>query len=162
MEHKNIKGKLLLYIDNELSQPEMMEVKTHIDVCADCREHLTVISGLWRLEKVQKQEAPRYIWTRLAAEIKEYEHNPVLFDIFYSRKKFAYIFQPAVMVILVFISVLTGYFGGNFLSREINGNQVISNNEQVARVFYLDRLETEHISNAMTIASNENGEEILP
>lgn len=162
MNHENIINKLLLYIDNGLSHQEMVEIKAHIDICTDCRKHLTELSGLWKLEKAESKDIPKYIWTRLEAEIKEYEQNPASFVIFHVRKKFAYILQPAVMAFLVFVSVLSGYFGGNFLSKEMNGNHAISNNEQVSEVFFLDRLETEDISNSLIITYRGNGEGVLP
>ncbi|MFH1288806.1 MAG: zf-HC2 domain-containing protein [bacterium] len=141
MNHKEIPKKVLLYIDNDLPKPEIENMREHINSCSDCRERLKGFEKIWKLEGEKKLEPSPYIWTKLEAEIKGYEQNPVLFGIFYVKRKFAYILQPVTAAVLLFISVFTGYFGGAFLSKGINGNQDISNTEQIAKAFYLDKLE---------------------
>ncbi|MEW6088589.1 MAG: zf-HC2 domain-containing protein [bacterium] len=158
MNHKEIQEKLLLFTDGGLSNEETIIVREHIEGCPVCRENSEKLKKVWVFETGKRMKPSPFLWTRLEAEIKDYERNPVYFGLDYFRKRIAYMLQPAMTAVLIFASILAGYFGGNYLVKDLDANQGISGNEQVAEAFYLDKLEPL----LMALASGENEKEVLP
>lgn len=78
-----------------------------------------------------------YLWTRLEAQIREYERNPVRFYFNYAEKRVAFIFRPAVTVVLIFVSIIAGYSGGDVLSKDADS--------EISETFYLNKLEPQFI-----------------
>lgn len=85
---------------------------------------------------MQDKPSP-YLWTRLEAQIREYEQNPVRFYFNYAGRKLAFLLRPAVMVALVFVSIIAGYSGGDVLSKDADS--------EILETFYLDKLEPQFV-----------------
>ncbi|MBI5417805.1 zf-HC2 domain-containing protein [Candidatus Poribacteria bacterium] len=157
MNHKNIQSKLLLYIDGDLSGNEMSVMQKHIEECPICKKYLDELCRVWKLEKsLEKRESSPYLWTRLNAQINEYEQNKGS----NIKQLISSLMRPAAISLLIFITITTGYYLEGFLSNntKVNADTV---NEEIAKIFYIDTLKSfpmESIDNEFITASNENSE----
>ena len=78
MIHTHIQEKLLLYLDGNLPEYEMQQIREHLSTCSDCAERNKALVSVWQSEsKLEKFTPSPFLWTRLQAQIKEYEQTPV-------------------------------------------------------------------------------------
>jgi hypothetical protein len=78
MIHTYIQEKLLLYLDGNLPDKEMQQIREHLSSCSDCAELNKGLASVWQSESRLEKVAPSpFLWTRLQAQIKEYEQTPV-------------------------------------------------------------------------------------
>lgn len=94
---------------------------------------------------MQDKPSP-YLWTRLEEQIREYEQNPVRFYFNYTGKRIAFVLRPAVMAVLLFVSVIAGYSGGDVLSKDAGS--------EISETFYLDKLESQFVEEEYLWAKN--------
>jgi hypothetical protein len=78
MIHTYIQEKLLLYLDGNLPDKEVQQIREHLSSCSDCAEQNKVLASVWQSEsRLEKVTPSPFLWTRLQASIKEYEQTPV-------------------------------------------------------------------------------------
>jgi anti-sigma factor RsiW len=78
MMHTHIQEKLLLYLDGNLPDKEMQQIREHLSTCSVCAEQHEVLASVWRSEsRFEKVKPSPFLWTKLQARIKEYEQTPV-------------------------------------------------------------------------------------
>jgi len=78
MMHTRIQEKLLLYLDGNLPDEEMQQIRKHLSTCSVCAKQYEVLASLWRSEiRLEKVKPSPFLWTRLQARIKEYEQTPI-------------------------------------------------------------------------------------
>ena len=111
MKHKDVKKKLLLYLDGELPEKEMKEISKHLSTCFECSRQRDLLASIWTPEDMrQKPVVPPFIWTRLEARIREYEqtskwnHN--------LKKAISYVSMHPVSLAASIIAVAVGIFVG--------------------------------------------------
>ncbi|MCK4385851.1 MAG: zf-HC2 domain-containing protein [candidate division Zixibacteria bacterium] len=128
MNCKNIKKNLVLFLENELTEEQRVEIENHLKICPDCSRLLEEFSQLWGdLERPEKIQPSPYFWTRLKQRVIGYEEGkkPVLGWlgglIGWAR--------PAVAVAVLLICIFLGYSLGNF-PQSVNGQPVYQVNER--------------------------------
>ena len=78
MTHSEIQQQLLRYLDGDLPDETMRQIGEHLRTCPICAERHSVLESVWLSEsRLEKMKPPPFLWTRLQARIKEYEHTPV-------------------------------------------------------------------------------------
>ncbi|MBI5473575.1 MAG: zf-HC2 domain-containing protein [Ignavibacteriae bacterium] len=76
MTHMQIQERLLLYLDNELSDREMKELREHLSTCSSCAERRDALGSLWQSESRSEKMAPSpFLWMKVQARIQEFEHT---------------------------------------------------------------------------------------
>jgi predicted anti-sigma-YlaC factor YlaD len=73
MKHPRFED-LSAFIDGELQDEEMMEVKAHIDVCKECRDR---VEFLLALDKGIRETQEKWDVDRFTSEVMERIHPPV-------------------------------------------------------------------------------------
>jgi len=77
MTHTEIQRQLLLYLDGELPDKDMHQIREHLSACADCAQRRDELASIWQSEsRLEKVKPSPFLWTRLQARIKEYEQTP--------------------------------------------------------------------------------------
>jgi len=80
MNHTEIQQQLLRYLDGDLPDEKMRQIREHLSTCPICAERHTVLASIWLSEsRLEKMKPSPFLWTRLQARIKEYEQTPALF-----------------------------------------------------------------------------------
>lgn len=164
MKHKQTAEKLLLYLDGDLSTREMTVVREHLEHCLSCKEHLDLLSEVWKAEAAVTRENPSpFLWTRLEARIKEYQRNQHLFaDLFERLIRLA---RPAVTLSMLAGGILLGvYFGrvpATSNTQTVDLQSFAQERERFFNSIYLDSfrdLPPESVGGVyVTIASQKNG-----
>ena len=105
MIHKEIQEQLLLYIDGELPDEEMHQIRDHLSACAVCAQRRDELASLWRSEtRSDKVKPSPFLWTRLQARIKEYEQTPAFaWDLKRSMQRIPLRPFPALAVIAAIV-----------------------------------------------------------
>ncbi len=109
--HRQIQKNLLLYLDAELQEKEMQEIRGHLSGCAACSEEYELLKAVWkREERPEATQPPPYLWTRLAARIREYEQSPIwLWDV---RALFGRISLHPISSMAVVLALAAGIYLG--------------------------------------------------
>ena len=117
MKHKEIRKKLLRYIDLELSEKERAEIQLHLERCEQCREDFQLLSGAWKLSQPIKRAQPSpFLWNKISARLDEKVqrgqliHKAVLFIRQTAR--------PALTAAIVLLGFFIGIKLGNRLFME--------------------------------------------
>jgi len=77
MTHTEIQQQLLRYLDGDLPDETMQQIREHLSACPICAERHTVLASLWLSEsRLEKRKPSPFLWTRLQARIKVYEQTP--------------------------------------------------------------------------------------
>jgi len=77
MTHSEIQQHLLRYLDGDLPDEKMRQIREHLSTCPVCAERHTVLASLWLSEsRLEKVKPSPFLWTRLQARIEEYEQTP--------------------------------------------------------------------------------------
>ncbi len=166
MSHKQIQRKLLLFLDDELTKNEKNKIKQHLKSCATCSKQLETLTELWKLNSRAKTIEPSpFLWTRVAARIKEYETHKRLFSDFFEHV--AQLARPGLVLLMLVTGILLGIYIGNVpASSNTQSASVRSLAQERERFFnslHLDSfrdLPPESVGGVyVTLASNENGGE---
>jgi len=164
MIHKQIEENLLLYLDGDLPAREMASVQKHLEHCSSCKEHLDLLSDLWKAEAAATRENPSpFLWTRLEARIDEYQRNQNLFTDFFER--LIRLVRPVATLSMLVAGILLGvYFGSVPASINAQRDDFQASAQERERFFnsiYLDSfrdLPPESVGGIyLTIASEKNG-----
>jgi anti-sigma factor RsiW len=105
MRHKEIQKQLLLYLDGELPDEEMHQIRDHLSACAVCAQHRDELASVWQSEtRSEKVKPSPFLWTRLQARIKEYEQTPAfVWDLKRSMQQIPLHPFPALAVIAAIV-----------------------------------------------------------
>lgn len=138
MSHRHIQHQLILYLDGELADSDMTQIRTHLEQCPSCRRHLESIACLWR-QKPERVPAPPYLWTRVEARIKEKTRpQPIGFKVL---GRLAWLSRPAIMLATLVVGILIGAYLGNLPSSSsdtANAQTTVQDNEGVLNASYLE------------------------
>lgn len=77
MTHTEIQHQLLRYLDGDLPDKEMQQIREHLSTCPTCAERHTVLASVWlSASRFERIKPPSFLWTRLQARIKEHKQTP--------------------------------------------------------------------------------------
>lgn len=102
---------LSVYIDGELREERMKEVRSHLDVCASCAEKCRQMQRVWDAIGCLPQETPApFFYTRVAARLRRVERYTTIKD---------RILVPLSFALVLFLGIITGsMFGTGVGSRQ--------------------------------------------
>ena len=123
MEHKEIRKKLLRYIDAELPQEERADIQQHLKRCEQCRKDIQSLSGLWNLSQSIKRAQPSpFLWNKISAQLEGKTQKRRLVN-----KVRVFIRQtawPALTAAIVMLGLFIGIKVGNrLMMEELSGRQ---------------------------------------
>lgn len=113
-----IRRKLYGYFDNALSEMDRIKVKSHLDVCDECRHRLSQIKNIIDLATQKKIPQPNAeFWHNLKVDLDR-RLNEILVPPIRIGHKPSYRLRPAFAYIatLILILVVGNYFYKNLLS----------------------------------------------
>jgi anti-sigma factor RsiW len=147
MEHKDIKNKLILYLDGDLSDKDAAAVKEHLSGCRSCEQEIRALAAIWKDEdKFVKVKSSSYLWTRLEARLNEKPHS-ILGKLI-----------PAVRLTVIATMVLAAVFLGRYLGNMPAGVNENESGQYFWDAYYLDVFEpipAETIGKAYTSLTSE-------
>ena len=77
MKHTLVQQTLLLYLDGNLPNDEMQQIREHLSTCSDCSRQLDALASVWQSEtRHERLSLSPFLWTKLQAQIEEYEQTP--------------------------------------------------------------------------------------
>jgi hypothetical protein len=126
MIHTKIQEKLLLYLDGNLSNEEMQQIREHLSTCSVCAEQYDALASVWLSERrLEKIKPSPFVWTRLQTLIKEYEQTPVfVWDL---KKIFGGISLRPIPALAVIVAIVVGiYLGSPRESQKYKPAQLVS------------------------------------
>lgn len=151
MNCKELKNIIPNYIDNELSEKQIIEFNNHLSSCVDCSRVYTKIKDTIDLLKPKAEiDEQAFYFTRLKQKM-ENRNNPkesVLVNLL-SRK----IIQPMIylssLIIAVYIGILIGSGTGSSVQNQFSDLNNIENNyiKTYTEYQYLNDFEIETIEN---------------
>lgn len=111
MDCKKIKKKLLLFLDNELSESQRNEIQHHLADCPDCSIHLKKLASIWeRPTAIATIEPSPWLWSRIAAQLSASKKQSDLLAGFWESIT-SYVVPVAATAIVV-IGILAGTYLG--------------------------------------------------
>jgi len=117
MKHKEIRKKLLRYIDVELSEKERAEIQLHLERCEQCRRDFQLLSGAWNLAQPIKRVQPSpFLWNKISARLDGKTQKGRLVDkveLFVRQTA-----RPALTAAIVMLGLFIGIKLGNRLFME--------------------------------------------
>ena len=68
------------FIDNELSEDQIIDFKNHIKICSSCKEEFTSLTQSQEILKfLSRKEANSDLWNVIEERVKKIEKNKMLF-----------------------------------------------------------------------------------
>lgn len=111
MKHKEVKSKLILYLDGELTPYEMKEIDLHLSSCPECAGQRDLLKSAWKSESPAQKAVPSpFLWTRVQARIAEYEQSSGLTP--YFKQAARYVSAHPVSVAASIAAIVLGIFLG--------------------------------------------------
>ena len=107
MNCKALHNKLIFFLDNDLSDNEMEQVRIHLDVCPECAafaEDMKKTLGV--LQKERSIEVNPFFYTRLKAKLENQSVRTRQGSFFPVWER---IVQPAVFSLLLLAGIYSGY-----------------------------------------------------
>ena len=141
MIHTHIQEKLLLYLDGNLPDEEMQQIREHLSACAVCAEQHDALASVWRSERrLEKVKPSPVLWTRLQALIQEYEQTPVfVWDV---KNIFQGIALRPIPALAVIVAIVVGiYLGSPRESQKYKPAQSVSQLASAADELELDQFD---------------------
>ena len=173
MNHKKIQKKLILFLDKELPEREMKEVKQHLTQCRSCSKTVEQIEHLFKLEDNSKElEHFSLLWEKILQKINE-NKSPVFFTAFFFKqfivvRDLSRIFlRHKCRTIVILVTLLAGLFLGVYLGNISTINDLKDENSKFIKLeqdkFYysvyldsFDDLPPESIGGAYMILAKKN------
>ena len=159
MHHRHIQQQLILYLDGELAEQEMVQIKEHLAQCSDCRLYVETMASVWEQTPVRETPSP-YLWNRVEARILEVEKpRTVLSDIF---QHLGMLTRPAMMVATLAVGILLGAYLGNMHpedSEVLNPQMAVQDRENSVNASYLESfndMPPESVGQTYMLISSDN------
>ncbi len=106
MTCKQVRNKLIFYIEKSLPPDEQKAVEEHLQHCAKCAQDYEKLAKALQFIETEKQTEPNpYLWTRIKAKLDapQAEKQPV----------FSGLLQPVILTLLVVLGIFLGIKLGN-------------------------------------------------
>mgnify|MGYP001074392682 CR=1 FL=1 len=136
MKCKDLHNKLIFYLEGDLPQNEMEQVKIHLGNCADCEafaEEMDKTLGVLEAEK--SPEINPFFYTRLKAKMELHSESKV------GNPLLVRVLQPALFSLLL----LAGIYSGIKIGQKAEDQLYATNNADEQVIPYLNEMEAEPI-----------------
>lgn len=111
MKHTHSQEKLLLFLDGNLPDEEMQQIRKHLSTCSVCAEQHDALAPVWQSEsKLEKVQPSPFLWTRLQARIKESEQTSVFMSDL--KRTLHGITVPPFPALAVVVAIVVGIYLG--------------------------------------------------
>jgi hypothetical protein len=149
MRHKKIEEKLLLFLDNSLSESDRNSINAHLQNCESCSNKLNNLKSLWG-QNIQKIHAPNDLWFRVQQSISQQKIRK-------ASKKHMFI-KPILQPVFYLALFIGAIFLGNRIAKTNEKSEKLNTTTSVLREFYIDRPEasSEKI-NELLFSLNDEG-----
>lgn len=126
MIHTHIQEKLLLYLDGDLPDEVLQQIREHLSTCSVCAEQHDALVLIWRSEsRLEKVKPSPFLWMKLQARIKEYEQTPTfVWDL--KRILSAMTLRPFAALAIIASIVVGIYLGSPRESQRYKPAQLVS------------------------------------
>jgi anti-sigma factor RsiW len=126
MIHTHIQEKLLFYLDGDLPDEELQQIREHLSTCSVCTEQHDALVLIWRSEsRLEKVKPSPFLWMKLQARIKEYEQTPIfVWDL--KRILSAMTLRPFAALAIIASIVVGIYLGSPRESQRYKPAQLVS------------------------------------
>ena len=117
MNHKNIRKKLLLYLEGELPEKEKHAIESHLKSCEKCSKDFELLSDTWVLQHaVNRVSPPESIWDKISERLDEKSKTKYLY--YRITSLINQIEQPAFIMALIIAALFIGIRIGSSLIKE--------------------------------------------
>lgn len=136
MNCNTLHKKIIFFLDGELPEKEMKEMRLHLSECSDCATFAEELRNTLKVIDIHKEhEVNPFFYTRVKARLDKQAFQPV------NRSVWVRVLQPAFFSLLLLAGIYTGIKIGQPATRKTT---VASNTEKEV-VPYLNEMETETI-----------------
>lgn len=139
MNCKKIHKNLIFFLENELPDEKMEQIRLHIDECDECRQFLNEMRTTFSmLKNQQKPEINPFFYTRLKVKLDNQTEKEKGFS---RSSVFVKVLQPALFSILLIFGIYSGLKIG-----QIHPNNKIGDSlSEQELIPYLNEMGTESI-----------------
>ena len=117
MTCKQVRNKLIFYIEKSLPPEEQKAVEEHLQQCAKCAQDYEKLAKALLFIETEKQTSPNpYLWTRIKAKIDAPKAG--------KQPVFSRILQPVILTLLVAIGIFLGIKLGNLYTQSNTTNTI--------------------------------------
>ena len=110
MTHAEIRERMILSLDGQLSTEESGVVARHLEDCANCRKELELLASAWTTPPSPVSAPPR-LWAGVRAKIEADGQTVGLVE---SASRWIHdLAQPAFLALTVVVGILLGSYLGN-------------------------------------------------
>ena len=143
MECKKVHSKIIFFLEKELTDSEMKQVKEHISTCSDCARFMEEMQLTLSILETEKSPVLNpFFYTRLKAKLENQESEQKL--VFW-RPAFLRVLQPAAFSILLIAGIYTGIKVGQPASTQQFTATLMQNQE----IQYLNEMASETIETSL-------------
>ena len=161
MRHKEIRKKLLRYIDGELSEVERDEIKLHLQHCKRCQKDIALLSRVWNLSPpIERPQPSPSIWNGIMARLNSKSWKNKLaprVNVFIRQ-----VAEPALTMALLAMALFVGIQIGTYLNTNASSeNQAARTNNELQNEFGLQNfqlLTSESLGGEMAALMNYESE----
>jgi anti-sigma factor RsiW len=135
MKHKHIQKRLLLYLDGELPQREMNNIRAHLSGCSSCYRQSVLLESMWKSDSAAPREfPPPFLWTKFQNQVEGNSERPR------SIRNWSTSFRPlAVRIVAVLAAILLGvYLASPTKSNQFSKAPSLNQPKAFAQEFRLD------------------------
>jgi len=117
MNHKNIRKKLLLYLEGELPEKEKHAIESHLKSCKKCSKDFELLSNAWVLQhSVNRVSVPASLWDKISERLDEKSKTKYLY--YRITSLINQIEQPAFIMALIIAALFIGIRIGSSLIKQ--------------------------------------------
>ena len=122
MKHREIRKKLLRYIDGELPQDDKEEIQLHLEHCEQCRKDVQSLSGVWKLsQSIERMQPSPFLWNKISAQLEGKTQKRRL--VHKAGVFIRQVAQPALTVAIVAMALFVGIQIGGYLNTKTLSRQ---------------------------------------
>ncbi len=139
MKCKEARRRLSIFLDNELSQKEALEIKGHISQCVFCAKEAEALSAaLGFIKELGTIEPPLDFWDNLSKKIIPQEERVFSYGFF---RRVVQMPVPAAASFILVVGLLLGIYLGNALYLNAQGDSSKVAEAGADNFFYLASLD---------------------
>jgi len=141
MKHKEIRKKLLRYMDAELAQEERAEIQLHLERCEQCRKDIESLSGVWNLSQpIKRAQLSPFLWNKISAQLEDKRQTGK--SMHKAEQFIRQMAQPALTAAVIIFGIFIGIRLGNRMSTaQLSSQQIAITTTQSQNEFGLENFQ---------------------
>lgn len=123
MKHKEIQKKMLRYINAQLPQEEMSEIKHHLELCKTCQKKIQILADVWKFSNsINRVQPSPILWNKISKRIDNKNQNEIL--VHKTKIFILHTVRPALTTAIVILGLFIGINLGNRITMSDLHNQM--------------------------------------